>query len=226
MGGNVGIGFAIPINMAETIMDQLIKYGEVRRGLLGIFAQPLTPDLRSSFGLKNNQQGTVITSVAPESPAADAGLKVGDVILSINGKKVTSPYAIRNVIGLLRVNSKIKLSVLRSGEVLKKTAVITAAKTQQKEKEEKQPFLYGLSLRDGDNIESALHGTIKGIQVLNVSTNSPAATAGLLPGDIIISANQKTVGNIKQLQQAIKLNKKSLLLNIIRGPGALFIVIK
>lgn len=225
-GGNVGIGFAIPINMAYSIMEQLVKYGEVRRGILGIYAQPLTPDLRSAFKLKSNQKGTVITSVNPDSAAEKAGLKIGDVILSINNQAVNNPYQVRNVIGLIRVGSKIEMKILRNGRVLDKTAVITGQETQMKEMQENQPFLSGISLSDVNNIQSTLHGEIKGVQVLSVAPQSPAAEAGLLPGDIIVSANQHPIRNIAELYKAAKSNKHHLLLNIIRGPGALFIVIK
>ena len=225
-GGNVGIGFAIPINMAHSIMEQLIKYGEVRRGLLGIFAQPLTADLRSAFNLSSDVIGTVITSVSPDSPAAQAGLNVGDVILSINNQKVSSPIQVRNIIGLLRVDSKITLSILRAGKTLEKTATITGSEAQFKAMQKEQPFLSGVSLSDVNNIQSAAHGKILGVQVLTVAPQSPATEAGLMPGDIIVSANSTPVDSISQLYKVAKTDKKHLLLNVIRGPGALFIVIK
>lgn len=225
-GGNVGIGFAIPINMAHSIMEQLIKYGEVRRGLLGIFAQPLNADLRAAFNLPDNVIGTVITSVNPDSPAAKAGLKVGDVILSINQQKVSSPIQVRNIIGLLRVDSKIRLTILRKGKTYTKSATITGSEAQLKAMQAQQPFLNGVSLTDVNNIQSAAHGNIRGVQVLTVAPQSAAAEAGLIPGDIIISANSTPVDSIGQLYKIAKSNKKHLLLNVVRGPGALFIVIK
>lgn len=225
-GGNVGIGFAIPVNMAHSIMEQLIKYGEVRRGLLGIFAQPLTPDLRQAFNLPSNTEGTVITSVGPDSAAAKAGLKIGDVILTINGQKVTNPFQVRNVIGLVRVGSKIDMQIIRDGKKHEKTVLITDNETLQKSLTASQPFLNGVSLSDVNDIQSAAHGMIKGVQVLTVAKQSPAAEAGLTPGDIIISANNQAVHNITELYQAAKRNKQHLLLNVVRGPGALFLVIK
>jgi serine protease Do len=225
-GGNVGIGFAIPINMAYSITEQLIKYGEVHRGLLGIFAQPLTPDLREAFDLDSTIEGTVITSVNPDSPAANAGLRVGDVILSINKQKVSNPFQVRNIIGLLRVGSKIELTIIRKGKTLEKTAEITGSDTQMKALQTAQPFLNGVSLSDVNDIQSTAHGTIKGVQVLTVASQTPAEEAGLIPGDIIVSANGQPVHNIAELYKLAKTDKKRLLLNVIRGPGALFIVIK
>ncbi len=226
-GGNVGIGFSIPINMAKSVMEQIIKYGEVRRGLLGIFAQPLTPDLAEALGLSDNVKGTVITSISPDSAADKAGLKVGDVVVSINGVMVNSPFQVRNIIGLVRIGSRVKISILRKGKTLVKHAHITGSAYQAKQMQKQQPFLNGISFSDVNKIQSTAHGVINGgIQVLTVSPSSPAETAGLIPGDIIISANQVPVKNIAQLFQAAKKQKHSLLLNVIRGPGALYIVIK
>lgn len=226
-GGNVGIGFAIPINMAYSVMEQLIKYGEVHRGLLGVFAQPLSPDLAQALDLPKNTNGTVITSIAPDSPAALADLKVGDVILKINGQVVQDPYQIRNIIGLLRVGSVIRLDVLRDGKTIKTKATITDSADQLKQMQETQPFLSGVSLSDVNNIQSFTHGAINGgVQVLNVASSTPADQAGLMPGDIIVSANKLPVKNIEDLYNAAKTSKKDLLLNVIRGPGALFIVVK
>jgi len=226
-GGNLGIGFAIPINMAHSIMEQIIKYGKVRRGLLGVFAQPLTPDLDAAFNLPSDLKGTIITSISPSSPAAKAGLHVGDVILDINDKAIKNPFDVRNIIGLLRVGSHIRLTVLRNGKRLTKLAVITNSKTQIADLQKQQPFLNGISLGNINRIQSVAHGTINGgAQVLQVSASSPAGQAGLLPGDIIISANRQAVNNIADLYKIVQHAKHSLLLHIIRGPGALFIVIK
>ncbi len=225
-GGNVGIGFAIPINMAHSIMEQIIKYGEVRRGLLGIFAQQLTPDLREAFNLPHGVLGTVITSISPDSPADKAGLKVGDVIETINGQVVSNPFQVRNVIGLLRVGSKVEMAIIRDRKDLTKTATITASTTQMHELRMMQPFLNGITLRDANDIQSANHGSVQGVQVLAVTKQSPAEIAGLVAGDIIVTANGEKIVDIKSLYKAAKRNKKRLLLNIIRGVGAAFIVIK
>jgi serine protease Do len=225
-GGNVGIGFAIPINMSRSIMEQLIKFGEVRRGLLGVFAQPLTPELAEAFHVPDNTQGTVITAIAPDSPAAHAHLQVGDIIISINGELVNNPFEVRNIIGLLRVGSQVKVKVLRNGKLIATEATITGHDTQLKEMREQQPFLNGLSLANVNEIFSSSQGLIQGVQVLNVPPTSTAGEAGLMAGDIIISANGQTVKDLAQLYKAVALNKKLLLLNVIRGPGAMFIVVK
>ena len=225
-GGNVGIGFAIPINMARSIMEQLIEFGAVRRGLLGVFAQPLTPELAEAFKVPGDTEGTVITAIAPDSPAARAKLRVGDIIISINGEAVNSPFEVRNIIGLLRVGSQVKVKVLRNGKVISTEATITGHDTQLKEMREQQPFLNGLSLANVNQIFSSSQGLIQGVQVLNVTPDTAAADAGLMAGDIIVSANNQTIHDLDALYEAAKLNQKLLLLNVIRGPGAMFIVIK
>ena len=225
--GNVGIGFAIPINMAYSVMQQLIKYGKIHRGSLGIFVQPLTPTLALALHSPTSQQGAVVTAVTLGSPAKTAGLRAGDVILSINNKAVQTPFDVRNILGLLRANSKILITLTRDGKKLTIHAIITDTKSQMQNLQQKQPFLSGLSLSNVNQIQSSLHGAINGgVQVLTINSQSPADIAGLLPGDIIVSANRQPVNNIAALYKAAKQDKHQLLLNVIRSSGALFVVIK
>src|SRR5262245_56608376 len=126
-GGNIGIGFAIPSNMMKTVMEQLIKYGEVKRGVLGVNIQTLTPDIAESMGL-DNTQGALISQVLEGSAAEKAGLQAGDVVTSVNGRAVKDAAGLRNTIGLLSVGDSIELSVLRDGKPRKITATIAEAK--------------------------------------------------------------------------------------------------
>ena len=225
--GNIGIGFAIPINTAYSIMQQLIKYGKTQRGSLGIFSQLLTPNLAVALNLPAKQQGVVITAVTPGSPAKSAGLQVGDLILRINNEKVKTPFDVRNAIGLLRVGSKVSISLLRNGKKLITHAFIVNNESQMQQLKQQQPFLSGTSLSNVNHIQSVAHGMINGgVQVLSVDPKSPAGIAGLLPDDIIVAANQQPVNNIADLHKEEKQNKLCLLLNVIRGAGALLIVIK
>ena len=122
-GGNVGIGFAIPINMAKQITEQLIKHGEVKRGRLGFSAQDLTPALAEAFGISRHK-GVVVARVETDSPADKAGMKVGDVIIGVNGREVQSSAQVRNKIGLLRIGNPVKISILRNGKPHTLTATI------------------------------------------------------------------------------------------------------
>ena len=125
-GGNVGIGFAIPINMARGVMDQLIKYGSVRRGQLGVSMYTVTPDIAHSLGLAS-AAGALVSQVVEGSPADQAGVRVGDVITSVNGQPVKSNSELRNVIGLLRVGDRMDIGLVRDGKPMRVTAFVAAA---------------------------------------------------------------------------------------------------
>jgi serine protease Do/serine protease DegQ len=125
-GGNVGIGFAIPVNMARSVMDQLVRYGAVRRGQLGVSLHTVTPDIAHSLGLAS-AVGALVSQVVEGSPADKAGLRVGDVITSVNGQPVKSNSELRNAIGLLHVGDRMDIGLMRDGKPLRVTAVIAAA---------------------------------------------------------------------------------------------------
>ena len=122
-GGNIGIGFAIPSNMMKSVMQQLIKYGEVKRGVLGVNIQTLTPDIAESLGLSKTQ-GALVSQVVDGSAAEKAGIKAGDVITAINGKPVKDAAALRNAIGMLRIGEKVEVALVRDGKPRTVTAVV------------------------------------------------------------------------------------------------------
>ena len=225
-GGNVGIGFAIPSNMARSIMEQLVEHGEIRRGQLGISAQDLTPELAQAFGLKE-QRGTVVANIADGSPAAAAGLRVGDIILSLNDRPVASAADVRNRIGLLRVGEPVRLEVLRDGQQRQITAILQAPTVTSLDGQTLHPRLAGASF--SDIVEGmAEFGRTEGVSITQLKPRSPAAAAGLREGDLVISANQLPVTNINDLKTAIQKFRSAsgLLLNVQRGNGALFLVIR
>ncbi|QDP72794.1 Do family serine endopeptidase [Legionella israelensis] len=223
-GGNVGIGFAIPINMAKDVAQQLLKYGSIHRGLMGIFVQHLTPELAQAMGYPSDFQGALVSQVNENSPAEMAGLKAGDIILQINDTKITQASQVKTTIGLLRAGSEVKLTVQRDGKQLTLNAVVTDIKKHEQKLQSNNPFLYGLALRNFEQ-DSPLHGNITGIQVVGASENSAGWRAGLRPGDIIVSANKKPTSNIKTLQQIAQQKKDQLLVQVLRGPGALYLLI-
>ncbi len=219
-GGNVGIGFAIPVNMARDIMEQLIEYGEVRRGRLGVYVQDLTPELARAFGI-DYQEGAVITQVADDSPAAKAGLKPGDVVVAVNGKPVRDAADLRNRIGLLRVGQRVRLKIVRNGSERTVIAVITVPKRVTLKGEKVSPLLRGavFALTEEDTQPP-------GVVVEKVARGSPAWSAGLRPGDLILSVNRIPVHDLEDLQRAAKRSRRGLLLNIQRGNAAMFILIQ
>jgi len=223
-GGNVGIGFAIPVNMARDVAQQIIKFGTVHRGLMGIFVQPLTPELAQALGYPENFQGALIAQVNEGSPAEGAGLKPGDIITKINDTKITQATQVKTTISLLRVGSDVKIVVKRNGREITFDAVVTDVKKHEQKLQSSNPFLYGLSLRNFEQ-DSPLHGHIIGVQVVGASENSAGWRAGVRPGDVIISANNQPTHDTNSLQSIAKKQTKQLLVQVLRGPGALFILI-
>ncbi|MGD8525317.1 MAG: DegQ family serine endoprotease [Thioalkalispiraceae bacterium] len=222
-GGNIGIGFAIPINMVKDVMQQLVKHGEVRRGRLGAQAQDLTPQLAKAFNLKY-RRGAIITQVVKGSAADKAGLKAGDIVTQINGKRVKDADTLRNAVGLLRVGEQVKLEILREGSKRTLSASVEEPKLTQQGGDKLHAHLQGAQL--ADIVEgSALFGQVEGIVVSGVAASSPAWRAGLRKGDVIVSANRKAVHNLVEFKQAIQGND-SLLLNVRRGKGALFLYLQ
>jgi serine protease Do/serine protease DegQ len=217
--GNVGIGFAIPINMVRKIVDQLIEFGEVRRGMLGVVMQNLTPELSQAFGL-DLHQGVVISQVIENSAAEKAGLKAGDVVVSINNEKVISASGMRNIVGLLRVGDAMEINVIREGEPLKLTAVIQEADEQTVAGDRLNEKLAGATIEEAEESGKAY------LVVTEVEQGSPAWNAHLRKGDIILSVNRVPVNSMADLRKVVGNNDKQILLNIQRGRTALFVLIK
>jgi serine protease Do len=222
-GGNVGIGFAIPINMAKDVVQQLIRYGSIHRGLMGIFVQHLTPELAQAMGYSEDFQGAIVSQVNENSPAEKAGLKPGDIIIKINDTKITQATQVKTTIGLLRVGSEAKITVKRDGKEMTLSAVVTDIKKHEQKLQASNPFLYGLALKNFEQ-DSPLHGHIMGVQIVGASENSAGWRAGLRPGDIIITANKQPTTNVRALRTLAQ-QKKQLLVQILRGPGALYVLI-
>lgn len=221
-GGNVGIGFAIPTNMAMSVVEQILEYGEVKRGRLGITIQDVTPELRKAFDLPNNTKGVLISNVEEDSSAEKAGLKVGDVIVSVEGKKVTTTSQLRNAIGLRREGSKVLLGIIRDGD--EKEIKASIGKTS----------LLGKVLKFGsteikeklDGVEFADSEDERGVRVTHVASGSTAIRSGLRAGDLIVEANRRKVNNLSDLKDAIEKDDEKLLLRIERDESALYLVIK
>lgn len=223
-GGNVGIGFAIPINMAKDVAQQIIKFGSIHRGLMGIFVQHLTPELAVSMGYQEDFQGALVSQVNPNSPAERAGLKAGDIITQINNTKITQATQVKTTISLLRVGSNVKMMIQRDGKQISLDAIVTDIKVHEQKLQAENPFLYGLALKNFEQ-ETPPHGAVVGVQIVGASEASAGWRAGLRPGDIIISANKSQVKDVKSLQQIAQQKKQELLVQILRGPGAMYILI-
>jgi len=220
-GGNIGIGFAIPVNMVKQIANQLIEHGEVKRGRLGFTAQDLTPELAEAFDT-SRKKGVVVARVEPKSPAEKAGIKVGDVIVAVSGHEVESSAQVRNEIGLLRIGTQVSIEVLRNGKLKVLNASIEEQVTNTIRGNSLSPKLEGASF--SETLEDTSAGTTAGIEVISVSGSADAT--GLRKGDIIISVNKMRVKTFQDMKAAIKKNPKALLLNVQREARGLFILIQ
>ena len=222
-GGNIGIGFAIPINMATLLTQQIIKYGEVRRGRLGVIVQNLTEELSEALQIEGTS-GAVISQVMKKSAAEEAGLQEGDVIIKVEQYNIENASALRNAIGLFRADDKIDITFLREGQLMKVSARIHAIEPQQGQGMQLSKRLEGARLADIDD-KYGSDGKL-GVKVIEVLTDSPAWRSGLRENDLIISVNKRPVYSLNDVQTASEKEESMLLLNIRRGESALFIVIR
>jgi Do/DeqQ family serine protease len=226
-GGNVGIGFAIPINMVKSIMGQLVQYGEVRRGQLGVMIQDLTPQLAKGLGI-DEQRGAVVTEVLDGSAAEKAGIRRDDVVVAVNGKPVNSSSQLKNEIGLIEVGKTASLDVLREGK--KRTVKASIGQAREDEDEPKQASAKGGTAKVHPDLEGARFSATSrslreggdGIDVAEVDPGTPAWNLGLRPGDVIVEANRKRVDNVDELKDAVA-KKEEILLLVERRGGAIYL---
>jgi len=221
-GGNVGIGFAIPVNMVVSLTAQIIEFGEVRRGRLGVHIQDLTPELAQAFGVDAGS-GALISKVIPDSAAKAADLREGDVITMVNGRAIKGATELRNVIGLARADEEIELTYIRDRKSFNKKIRIRAVVAESGRGIQISESFEGARLEDVD--DSSSQNGQPGIRVVEVASGSAAWQAGLRSGDIILSVNRQWVFSLEDLVQIVNGRTSGLLLNIQRGESALFLVI-
>ncbi|PZN34089.1 MAG: serine endoprotease DegQ [Proteobacteria bacterium] len=212
-GGNIGIGFAIPSNMVKAVMTQLIEYGEVKRGMLGVQMTTLTPDIAESLELASGTRGALVSQVVEGSAAEKAGIRAGDIITSVNGRQVTTSAELRNAIGLMRVGEKVEIGLLRDGKPRRVTAVIGERDSVSAESSGQIHAAFeGASLANADN-----NG---GVQVQSVAEGSPAQRAGLRANDVIIGVGRMPIRNMDDLRKAVS-NVRAFAITIQRGNARL-----
>jgi serine protease Do len=221
--GSIGIGFAIPANMIKSVMLQLIEYGNVKRGILGIGAQDITPELGNAFNI-GNVKGAAVTMVQAQSPAEQAGVHVGDIITAINATPTKDASDVINTIGFLRVDSKITMNVLRNTKPLTLNITLSDPSKRKQLIEQEDPFFYGVALKNF-SLLSPVHGNIHGVLIVSADEETKAWQSDLRPGDVITSVNQEKITSIAELKAATAKANKTLLLNILRGPSAIFLVV-
>lgn len=222
--GSVGIGLAIPVNMALDVTEQLIKYGKVRRGYLGVSAQDLTSDLSKAFGI-NTSKGAIITRVQEGSPADIAGIKIGDVVLKINNEIIKNTSAMRNKIGLLKLNSTILMEINRKGKIITTNVKITEPKYSKKDGIKINPRLQGIIFGEITK-KMPEYGKISGIKIIKIKKNSRAYSIGIRKNDIILSINNIPVQKIKDLEIVSGENDSELIVHVQRGNRTAFLLLK
>ena len=216
-GGNLGIGFAIPINMARSIMDQIIEFGEVRRGLLGVNIYTVTPALAEAYGL-DSDTGALVAQVQPASAADEAGVEAGDVIVELDGEDVDDAGELRNRIGLMRVGDEVQLLVIRDGK-RKRIRARLGGQQEQVAAAEMPDSLQGAEIS-----EVPAERDIEGVLVSEVEPGSPAARRGLRAGDIVTKVNRERIDGLKAFYDALQ-DANSVVLTIRRGGAQLLLIL-
>jgi len=216
-GGNIGIGFAIPSNMMNNLAKQLIEFGEIHRGVLGVLGRSVNSDIAKAMELDTNQGG-FIEQVVPDSAADEAGIKPGDVITKVNGKKVKSFHELRGKIGSIGAGKKVKLTVIRNGD----EKVFTVKLKQSKASNVAAATIHRMF--EGAKLEN--NGNNKGVKVDDVAEGSPAHMAGLQQGDLITAINRTPIKNIADLRGYLKDKKGVFALHIVRDGYAQYLMIR
>ncbi|MET0255145.1 MAG: PDZ domain-containing protein, partial [Luteibacter sp.] len=217
------IGFAIPTDLATGVMKQLLAYGKVRRGNLGVEVQDITPRIAAALGLKD-ASGAVVTQVNAGSPAEGAGLQTGDVLTAIDGKPVRSSQDVRNAEGLLPLGAKVKLSVKREGASKDIEATIAAPRLATLDGGKVDPRLAGVTLSDL-SAEQRADG-LSGVALSGIKRGSAADRAGLRDGDIVIGVGQRRIASVKGLPLGGALARAGqLLLTVVRDDNVYYAVL-
>ncbi|OOF57819.1 serine peptidase [Rodentibacter genomosp. 2] len=219
-GGNAGIAFAIPSNQANNIVQQILEFGEVRRGLLGIKGGELNADLAKAFNV-NAQQGAFVSEVLPNSAAEKAGIKAGDVITAMNGQKISSFAEMRAKIATSGAGKEIELTYLRDGK-----SQNVKVKLQADDGKGQSASSIELRALDGAELNNYNAKGIKGIEISKVQPNSLAAQRGLKAGDIIIGVNRQAVESTQDLRKVLEEKPSAVALNILRGENNFYLLVQ
>jgi len=216
-GGNVGIGFAIPINTVKNTLDQIIENGEVRRGRIGITMDDLTPAFQEAFNLKNGQQGVLIQDVQQGSPADDSGLKSGDIIIAVDDTKTTSTGQLRSQIAARNIGDKLSLKVIRAEKVEIIQVVIGEKDGGAVYNRHMHELLEGVLFAESQDYN--------GVEVADIAQDS-AAGYRLKEGDVIVETNRMRIENIDDFANALKLSEDKILLRVIRGRSSFYMILE
>ncbi|GAA3716086.1 Do family serine endopeptidase [Oceanisphaera sediminis] len=219
-GGNIGIGFAIPANMVKNLAEQILEYGEVRRGVLGVMGGELTSELARTFGYRS-QHGAFVSQVLENSSADKAGLKAGDIIISLDDKPIRSFGELRAKVATMGADKTVTLGLFRDGKEQQVEVTLSRA-----DEENIQANTLNESLEGAELAQTGGEDKIQGVKVTEVTPRSPAAMSGLEKGDIIIGVNRQRVKDLNDLRQIVQNKPEVLALNIQRGNSSIYLVIR
>ncbi|MFT5399019.1 MAG: Do/DeqQ family serine protease [Planctomycetota bacterium] len=222
--GSIGIGFAIPVNMARDIMQQLVENGEVQRGRLGAQGQDLTEQLAQAFGIEQSN-GFIITQIETGSPADKAGLKVGDVVVTANKRSIGSSRDMHNLVGMQRIGEVIELEFYREGRKQYLPVLIQPVEIATIDGGEIHLKLDGATIGEISK-QQLQRGVVKYLEVLEVEANSNAQRSGFQQGDIIYSINKQSVGSFGEAFDIVAQNDQNMIMNIQRGERELYLLLK
>jgi serine protease Do/serine protease DegQ len=223
-GGNVGIGFAIPANMVRAVVDQILRFGEVRRGRMGVTTQDLTPQLAKDLGVAA-AEGAVVAAVEKGSAADRAGLRPKDVVIAVNGRPIRASSELRNRVGLIPVGEEVEMTVLRGGNQLRVRARIAELFQAITVPGESVPQLAGLKVAEIQRGMPA-YGQVEGVVVTGSDRESPAFRNGLRVGDVIYGVNQWRVRSVQQFLEALRTGEPPLRLGLLRGEYRITLIIR
>jgi Do/DeqQ family serine protease len=219
-GGNVGIGFAVPTEIAGSIMRQILDFGEVRRGLLGVTIQGI--DAAAAEALNASvDRGALITEVVPGSAADDSGLRVDDIIISVNDESIADASELRNAIGLMGSGEDVDITYIRDGDTKVTTAVLNQAQVARSAGTDIHPGLAGAEF----STYATSSGSEGGVEVTSVEDGSAAAQRGIRSGDVITAVNRRSIRNVQQLRELAAANRILFLL-VQRGDRSLMLQIR
>ena len=222
-GASVGIGFAIPSDLAANVMRQLVAYGEVRRGALGVDTQDITPEIASLLGIDPGK-GAVVTRVRSGTAAASAGLKPGDVITAVNGKAIGSGQELHNIEGLTPVGTVLSIDLMREGKLINVAMTLNASASTRLRGTDLDARLAGVVLSDLS--DSQRRPGLSGSVAKSVERSSRAYASGLRPGDVIVGVNQRDIEDTGELADLLQRTPRQLLLTVVRGQSVFYLLLK
>ena len=229
-GGNIGIGFAIPINLAKELLPQLKEKGKVTRGWLGVYIQKVTPEIAESLGLADDK-GALVADVMPDTPAEEAGIEVGDVIVEFDGQKVEDSTDLPTIVARTPIGKAVPVKVIRNDKVETVSVQVGELKDEEVAVAQGESQQFGLSVQTltpeiAENL--SIDASTKGVVVSGVEPGGAAEEAGIQRGDVILEINRKPVKNVADYNKALPKedSDKSTLFLVRRGESTIFLALK